>query len=183
MPYEVCLISCGRCSAEFQTRPTPRIRSSTRSLTLKDSSEGEAQIAHDVPSDSSSASLNHMYNIVAKSHLISGVKDYVVPKNTGDHRRGIIEDLQILVELSIERIFEVVRRFIQICFSPLAILNLIFNKFKSNRSVEDDDDNVVVTGTTSLLGDSDPTPHKQVRREQALNTDGRTCEDIISSLG
>ena len=124
-----------------------------------------------------------MYSIVAKSHLISGVKDYVVPKNTGDHRRGVIEDLQILVELSIERIFDVVRRIIQICFSPLAILNLIFfNRFKSTPSVGDDD--YVVVGTTSTtLGDSDPTPQKQVRRGQTLNTDGRTCEDIISSLG
>jgi hypothetical protein len=122
-----------------------------------------------------------MYNIVAQSHLMSGVKDYVVPQNMGDHRRGIIEDLQILVELSIERIFDGVRRFIQICFSPLAILNLIFNRFKSNRSVDDEYD--VVVGATSTLGDSDPTPHKQVRRGQTLNTDGRTCEDIISSLG
>lgn len=174
------MITPSRCSGKLQTRPTPRIRSSTRSLTLKDLSEGEAQITQDSPSDSSSASLNHVYNNVAQSHLISGVKDYVVPKNTGDHRRGIIEDLQILVELSIERIFDGVRRFIQICFSPLAILNLIFNRFKSNRSV---DDEYVVVGTTSTLGDSDPTPHKQVRRGQTLNTDGRTCEDVISSLG
>lgn len=155
--------------------------SSTRSLTPKDSSEGEVQITQDLPSDTSSASLDHMNNIVAQSHLISGTKDYVVPKNTGDYRRGVIEDLQILVELSIERIFDGVRRFIQICFSPLAILNFIFNRFKSNRSV--DDDEYVVVGTTSTLGDSDPTPHKEVRRGQTLNTDGRTCEDIISSLG
>lgn len=116
-----------------------------------------------------------MYNIVAKSHLIGGVKDYVMPKNTGDRRRGVIEDLQILVELSIEHIFEVVRGFIQICFSPLVILNLIFNKLKANQSVD---------AATSTLGDSDPTPHKrQVFRGQTLNTDGRTCKDIISSLG
>lgn len=119
---------------------------------------------------SSSGSLQRMYR---------GMKDYMMPKQPVDQRKGVIEDMQFWVELLIERIFETVRTLIHYFLSPFNTLKLflswlIFSKL--NREPADLVD-------TSTLGDANPSLQKQVRRHQSLNTDGRTCEDVITALG
>ncbi|KAG0607690.1 hypothetical protein M758_8G047800 [Ceratodon purpureus] len=112
---------------------------------------------------------------------LSGSRDFAVPKSLGDRRRGIIEDLQLVVELMIERVFEVVRYVIHHVLSPFKTFReLIHWAFFRDTSYNDD------TETTNMatLGDSEPTPQKQKQvPQQPLNTDNRTCQDIITSLG
>ena len=89
------------------------------------------------------------------------------------------QDLQLVIQLSIERLFEIVRNYIYYCLSPFQtfkrLLRWLF--LSDSNSVADD---VVDTAT---LGDSNPAPQKQVKNGRTLNTDGRTCEDVITSLG
>jgi len=119
---------------------------------------------------STSVSLQRMYR---------GMKDYMMPKPSVDRRKGVIEDMQFWVELLIERMFETMRMLIHYSLSPLSTLKLFISwLFFQNRN--DGPDELV---DTSTLGDSNPVLQKQVRRQQSLNTDGRTCEDVITALG
>lgn len=87
--------------------------------------------------------------------------------------------MQFWVELLIERMFETMRTLIHYSLSPLSTLRLLISwLFFPNRN-EGPDELV----DTSTLGDSNPVLQKQVRRQQTLNTDGRTCEDVITALG
>uniref|UniRef100_A0A7I4ED24 Partial AB-hydrolase lipase domain-containing protein n=1 Tax=Physcomitrium patens TaxID=3218 RepID=A0A7I4ED24_PHYPA len=113
----------------------------------------------------SSGSLSRMYR---------GMKDYMMPKQTGDRRKGVIEDMQFWVEIFIERIFEIVRSFIYYSLSPFKTAKLFLKFLLFSDSNPEPDDLV----ETSTLGDSNPALQKQT-----LNTDGRTCEDVITSLG
>lgn len=89
------------------------------------------------------------------------------------------QDLQLVIQLFIERLFEVVRNYIYYCLSPFQTFKrLVRWTFISDSNPVADD--IVDTAT---LGDSNPAPQKQVKNGQTLNTDGRTCEDVITSLG
>jgi len=104
----------------------------------------------------------------------------MMPKQTGDLRRGIIEDLQLSVELFIERVFDVVRNLIYSGLSPCETVKLLFKWcFYSNLY----EHSQLETVNTATLGAADPTPQKHVKSEQNLNTDARTCEDVITGLG
>jgi hypothetical protein len=92
-----------------------------------------------------------------------------------------LQDLQLVVELMIERVFEVVRYIVHHVLSPFKTLReLIHWAFFRDTSYNDD------TETTDMatLGESEPAPLKQKQiPQQPLNTDNRTCQDIITSLG
>lgn len=90
------------------------------------------------------------------------------------------KDLQLSMELFIERTFEVVRNFIYYLLSPFETFKVLFRWVWFNDPYQDSGEEVVDTAT---LGDSDATPQKQLKQGQSLNTDGRTCEDVITSLG
>ncbi|CAK9234233.1 unnamed protein product [Sphagnum troendelagicum] len=128
--------------------------------------------------NSSSGSLSRMYSIATRH--FSGVKDFMMPKQTGDLRRGIVEDLQLSVELFIERVFDIVRNLIYFGLSPFETMKLFFRWCFVCNPYDDSQLEIVDTAT---LGNADPTPQKQIKREQTLNTDSRTCEDVIIGLG
>jgi len=87
--------------------------------------------------------------------------------------------MQFWVELLIERVFETVQTLIHYVLSPFNTLKLFISwLFFSHFKCESDD-----LVDTSTLGDSNPAIQKQARRQQSLNTDGRTCEDVITALG
>lgn len=126
---------------------------------------------------SSSGSLYRMYGLASKG--LTSVKDFVVHRTT-DRRRGVIEDLQLVVELLIERVFDVVRKVLLYCLSPLQTLKLLTRKLYMH-SEEDKD---IVNVKTATLGDSDPIPSvKKAKLPPAMNTDARSCEDVITELG
>ncbi|KAG0558014.1 hypothetical protein KC19_11G172800 [Ceratodon purpureus] len=124
---------------------------------------------------SSSGSLRRL------ARRLSGSKEFAVPKSVADRRRGIIEDLQLVIELFIERVFDVVHSIVHHVLSPFKTLREFFQwAFFRDTSYNDDTD----TAEMATLGDSHPHPQKQKQvPQQPLNTDNRTCQDIIISLG
>lgn len=94
----------------------------------------------------------------------------------------ISQDVQLLVELAIERAFKVVRNIIYLTLSPFETLKLILWWFFLSDPTPKASDSEYVE-ETSILEDSDPTHHKHMKRGQDLNTDGRTCQDVITNLG
>ncbi|KAG0621286.1 hypothetical protein M758_3G008100 [Ceratodon purpureus] len=119
---------------------------------------------------SSAGSLSRMYR---------GMKDYMMPKQHIDRRKGVIEDMQFWMELLIESIFEVMRTLIHYSLSPFKTFKLFLCWMVFGKSNSGSDDLV----NSSTLGDSNPALRKQVRRQQNLNMDERTCEDFIRDLG
>ncbi|CAM6117798.1 unnamed protein product [Calypogeia fissa] len=130
----------------------------------------------------SSGSLKSMFHVASK-HL-TDMRDLVVNHRTTDsRRRGIVEDLQLGAELFIERVFEVVRRWIHYGLSPLETCKAVFRRIFFPQAAPKEDDNTVVV-PTATLGDSDPSLKPDRRYAlQPLNTDARTCGDFITSMG
>ncbi len=90
------------------------------------------------------------------------------------------QDLQLSVELFIERVFDGVQNLIYSGLSPCETVKLLFKWcFYSNLY----EHSQLETVNTATLSAADPTPQKHVKSEQNLNTDARTCEDVITSLG
>ena len=85
--------------------------------------------------------------------------------------------MQFWMELLIERVFEVVQTLVHYSLSPFKTLKLLlswvfFGKSSSSSSV-----------SSSTLGDANPALQTKPKRQQGLNVDERTCEDVIKDLG
>jgi hypothetical protein len=116
------------------------------------------------------------------ARCLSGVKDYVMPRQVPNRRRGIIEDLQISIELFIEQVFEVVRNGVHHLLSPFQTLKEV-TLWVRFRDLAQDNMGAEMVDTT-ILGRDEPVPQVKVQgHQQTLNTDSRTCGDIITSLG
>ncbi|KAA8542681.1 hypothetical protein F0562_023820 [Nyssa sinensis] len=84
------------------------------------------------------------------------LKDDVVQRAT-DRRRGVIEDLHLAIEIFIEAIFDVVHKAAHFLKHPFPLLP---------------------------SGTADPTPtERNTSFHQSLNTDARTCQDVITEFG
>lgn len=137
-----------------------------------------------IASPSGRESFRHVYGFASKR--MNMIKGHVVQRTT-DQRRGLIEDLQLLVQIIIEYVFDIVTKMVHFLLSPLETCRLVFRRlFTSQRASESDlmaSQNTVPV-QTSTLGECDPTPNvRQTKFSQSLNTDARTCEDIITELG
>ncbi|KAE8694228.1 STOMATAL CYTOKINESIS-DEFECTIVE 1 family protein [Hibiscus syriacus] len=112
-------------------------------------------------------------------------KDHVVQR-TIDRRRGVIEDLHLAIEIFIEAIFDMFHKAAYFVFSPYATFK-IFGKWFSSPTAGDKDidvDALNASVPTSTLGADDPTPRERnLALHHALNTDARTCRDVITELG
>ncbi|XP_022137231.1 lipase member N isoform X2 [Momordica charantia] len=112
-------------------------------------------------------------------------KDHVVHRTT-DRRRGVIEDLHLASEIFIESVFDMVHKAAHFILSPLDAFRTLFRWFCSWSGCERDDDGIGsdVIVPTATLGDDDPVPsERSYTFHQSLNTDARTCQDVISELG
>jgi hypothetical protein len=90
--------------------------------------------------------------------------------------------LQISIELFIERVFEVVRKGVHHLLSPFQTLKEVTLWVRFRDLAQDNIGAEVVE--TNILGGDEPVPQVKVQgRQQTLNTDSRTCGDIITSLG
>ncbi|KAD4385436.1 hypothetical protein E3N88_25604 [Mikania micrantha] len=126
---------------------------------------------------------------VSSSNATKKALDHVVQRAT-DRRRGIIEDLHLGIEIVIETIFDVLHHVIRCILSPLDSLRMLLRWSSSSSSSSSsgaakihskDSDAIVPTAT---LADSNPTPtEKKTNLSRTLNTDARTCRDVITELG
>ncbi|KAJ8630993.1 hypothetical protein MRB53_024316 [Persea americana] len=113
------------------------------------------------------------------------IKDHIVHRTT-DRRRGVVEDLQLAIEIYIEAVFDIVHKGAHYLLSPAEACRVLFGWVSSCRR---DNKNISVTDSntsvpTATLGDVDPTPReRQTTFNQYLNTDARTCQDVITELG
>ncbi|XP_022923984.1 lipase member N isoform X2 [Cucurbita moschata] len=109
-------------------------------------------------------------------------KEHVVHSTT-DRRRGVIEDLHLASEIFIESAFEMVHKAAHFILSPLDTIRTLFRWLWSWSSCERDHDAGVIV-PTATLGDDDPVPSERTYTfHQSLNTDARTCQDVITELG
>ncbi|KAM7267064.1 hypothetical protein ACFE04_009230 [Oxalis oulophora] len=115
------------------------------------------------------------------------LNDDVVNRAT-DKRRGVIEDLHLGIEIVIETIFEFFHKVAHFLLSPSRVVRAILTLFWSethNGTAEDShSDDYFDSVPTDTLGDSDPTVKERTTTfNQTLNTDARTCQDVITELG
>ncbi|MQL79519.1 hypothetical protein Taro_011964 [Colocasia esculenta] len=113
------------------------------------------------------------------------VKDHIVHRTT-DRRRGVIEDLQLAMEIFIEGVFEIFHKMAHFFLSPSEAHRTILSWFTSPRSGNGDlsHGGMDAVVPTSTLADDDPSlTGRQSRFHQSLNTDARTCQDVIKEYG
>ncbi|KAJ0985787.1 hypothetical protein J5N97_004143 [Dioscorea zingiberensis] len=111
------------------------------------------------------------------------LKDHLVHRTT-DRRRGVIEDLQLAIEIFIEAVFDVFHKAASLLLSPSEVWRVLFGWFSFHGSDDGDTNDSHVVVQTATLGDVDPTTStRQTTFHQSLNTDARTCQDVITELG
>lgn len=97
----------------------------------------------------------------------------------------LFQDLQLATEISIEAIFDVVHKASHFLLSPLDSFKKLFRWYTSP-STSCDNKQVVQEPSvpTATLGESDPTLNERNNSfQQSMNTDARTCQDVITELG
>eukprot|EP00249_Psilotum_nudum_P016178 c25698_g1_i1 orf=197-2302(+) len=120
--------------------------------------------------------LTEIYSLANKR--FTSTKHYA--HHTFDKRKGVIEDLQLTVELFIERVFDVVQNGVFHILSPLETLQLVRKKLFFHTKME----NGIVSVQTAALCKSDTEPsYQQPILSLLTNADAHTCKDIITGLG
>lgn len=103
----------------------------------------------------------------------------------------LLQDLHLAIEICIEAIFDFFHRATHLLLSPSEAFAIMLSCFSSSPShsrkerkhdhVSDDDETVLQTAT---LGDADPSlTERPARLYNTMNTDTRTCQDVITELG
>lgn len=99
----------------------------------------------------------------------------------------VYQDLHLAIEIFIEAIFDVVHKVAHFILSPSEAFRKLLSWVSSyNGSTGENHDSVLETSvTTSTLGENDPAPTERdtTFHHQSLNTDARTCQDVITELG
>ncbi|XP_057951337.1 uncharacterized protein LOC131146070 [Malania oleifera] len=115
---------------------------------------------------------------------VPSLKDHVVQRTT-DKRRGVIEDLHLAVEIFIEAVFDFFHKAAHCLLSPSEAVQILSRWFSTSIT----DSNIPSASSdacipTATLGENDPTPtERETTSRQTLNTDARTCQDVIRELG
>ncbi|XVE58722.1 hypothetical protein DITRI_Ditri04bG0191700 [Diplodiscus trichospermus] len=112
-------------------------------------------------------------------------KDHVVHR-TIDKRRGVIEDLHLAIEIFIEAMFDMFHKAAHCVLSPFAAFRTFGRWFSSpGAGAKDIDDEILNASVpTATLGDKEPAPtERNLTLRHALNTDARTCRDVITEFG
>ncbi|KAG6386019.1 hypothetical protein SASPL_154903 [Salvia splendens] len=124
------------------------------------------------------------YPSVAQSpRRLQSLKDHFVQRAT-DRRHGVVEDLHLAIEFSIESAFDVVHKAAHSILSPADTLGSVCRWFLSKLSFHNDipSEDFVTSCPTTVLSDKDPAPSER-KSSFNLNTDARTCQDVITELG
>lgn len=95
------------------------------------------------------------------------------------------QDLHLAIEMFIESIFDFFHKAAHFLLSPSEVLRVLYRWFSGQRSGHADTNGVPDTSVpTATLGEDDPTPtERKTTFHQSLNTDARTCQDVITELG
>ncbi|KAL5818013.1 hypothetical protein ACOSQ3_026391 [Xanthoceras sorbifolium] len=114
------------------------------------------------------------------------LKDHVVHCTT-DRRRGVIEDLHLAIEIFIEAVFDVVHKASHLILSPSKSFTIAKRWFSSDSNITEDihDDVSDAFVHTATLGENDSAvqERKTTFQQSTMNTDARTCQDVITELG
>ncbi|VVA95209.1 unnamed protein product [Arabis nemorensis] len=114
-------------------------------------------------------------------------KDHDVPNRATDRRRGVIEDLHLAIEICIEAIFDFFHKATHLLLSPSEAFAIMLSWFSSpSHNPKENQDHVSDDETvqTATLGDTDPSlKERPTRLYNSMNTDTRTCQDVITELG
>ncbi|XP_056175365.1 uncharacterized protein LOC115676704 isoform X2 [Syzygium oleosum] len=115
---------------------------------------------------------------------VQTLKDYVFQRTT-DRRRGVIEDLHLAMEIFIEAIFDIVHKAAHCLLSPAEVSKMLYGWIFSHNTVNHNNDVVSESSvTTATLGENDPAlSESKTSFHHSLNTDTRTCQDVITELG
>jgi len=107
------------------------------------------------------------------------IRDQFLQRTT-DRRRGVFEDLHLAIEIFIESVFDIVHKGAHYVLSPTEVWQKLFCWIHGSGR----DNSPVVDVPTANVGSDNPIPteRKTVYRH-SLNTDSRTCEDVITELG
>ncbi|KAL2461652.1 alpha/beta-Hydrolases superfamily protein [Abeliophyllum distichum] len=109
------------------------------------------------------------------------LKDHIVQRAT-DRRRGVVEDLHLAIEIFIESIFDAVHKAAHCVLSPTDTFRRLL-RWLSHGHRDIPTDCVGTRVSTSVLSNNDPTPTDETNFGNSLNTDARTCRDVITELG
>lgn len=94
------------------------------------------------------------------------------------------QDLHLGIEICIEAVFDVVHKAAHLLLSPSKAFGTLSRMFSSHDSGVKEDHNVVEASvSTATLGEDDPKPSERNTSFNQLNTDARTCQDVITELG
>nr|GEV97300.1 AB-hydrolase lipase domain-containing protein [Tanacetum cinerariifolium] len=109
--------------------------------------------------------------------------DHFVQRAT-DRRRGVIEDLHLGMEICIETVFDGIHKVTSCFLSPMNTLMTLLRWSSPGFMGDAHSDDPTAYVATATLREDDPTPtERKTRLNNSLNTDGRTCEDVITELG
>lgn len=99
----------------------------------------------------------------------------------------VLQDLHLAIEICIEAIFDFFHKALHLLLSPSKAFAIMLSWFsspshnpKENLDHVSDDETV----QTATLGDTDPSlKERPTRLYNSMNTDTRTCQDVITELG
>ncbi|PIM99715.1 Triglyceride lipase-cholesterol esterase [Handroanthus impetiginosus] len=132
-----------------------------------------------------SKSGNFYPSTVHSPRRLQTLKDNFFQRAT-DRRRGVVEDLHLAIEIFIESAFDVVHKAAHCLLAPADTIRRVIRWFSSQSHGHNNtpSDGRVTSVSTSVLSDNDPTPAKRKTSfNNSLNTDARTCQDVITELG
>ncbi|KAK4776335.1 hypothetical protein SAY86_005023 [Trapa natans] len=130
----------------------------------------------------SPAAENEISSLANSLSKVNALKDHIIHRAT-DRRRGVVEDLQLATEIFIESSFDGVHKAVGYILSPFESISLFLRWSFPSQGYSTDDaygSSLDATVPTSFLAEHDSTPSYQ---HMILNTDSRTCQDVITELG
>ncbi|XP_015966705.1 uncharacterized protein LOC107490436 isoform X2 [Arachis duranensis] len=116
---------------------------------------------------------------------MQSLKEQIIHRAT-DRRRGVVEDVHLAIEICIEAVFDFFHKAAHLLLSPSEAFVAIVSLFSSHGSgIEQDHDTFKDAAiSTATRGGDDPAPtERSTNLHQSLNTDARTCQDVITELG
>ena len=94
------------------------------------------------------------------------------------------QDLQLAIEITIESIFSFFHKAAHFLLSPKETFMSIWRRTVQEKSDEEVRADSGITVQSAILADDDPSlTERHSRFHQSLNTDARTCEDVIREHG
>ncbi|RYR07591.1 hypothetical protein Ahy_B05g074978 isoform B [Arachis hypogaea] len=128
---------------------------------------------------------NHRPSRLHAHRRMQSLKDQIIHRAT-DRRRGVVEDVHLAIEICIEAVFDFFHKAAHLLLSPSEAFVALVSLFSSHGSgIEQDHDPFkdAAISTATRGGDGPAPTERSTNLHQSLNTDARTCQDVITELG